>query len=87
MKQIMVVITEKNRTKAEVYSFTDKNDAREFIKEKYLALIRSVDQYDFENSYINKKFDFAQVSSYSNVYQISLCSNVIEVSKRKKKSR
>lgn len=85
MKQILVVITEKCNSNVEVFSFANKEDAREFIKTKYIQLIQSVDYYDYKNSYISKKFELAQVSSYSNVYRINMCSNITEVSKNRKR--
>lgn len=84
MKQILAVVTDTNSCNVEVFSFPDKEAARYFVKNKYLELIRSVDRYNFEDSYIDKKFNFAQVSSYNNVYRIKLCSNVREVPKHKK---
>lgn len=85
MKQILVVITEEHNHHVEVYSVSNKDTAREFIKTKYVELIRSVDHYDYENSFISKKFDLAQVSSYINAYRITMCSHVTEIPKRKKK--
>lgn len=87
MKQILAVITETDSCNVEVYSFPDMDTAHEFIRSKYLELIRSVDRYNFEDSYMNKKCNFAQVSSYNNVYRIKLCSNVKEISKNNQKSK
>lgn len=87
MKQILVVITEEHNHHVEVYNIPNKDAAREFIKTKYVELIQTVDHCDYDNTCISKKFDFAQVSSYSNVYRIAMCSNVTEILKHKQKKK
>ena len=85
MKPILIVITETvNPTNIKAFRFYDRDSATEFLKETYTNIIREIELYDYENSYITKEFDFAQVSSGINTYRIFLCDNITEVSKTQK---
>ena len=79
MKQILVVLTEQANHNVQIFSFADEESAKEFIKSKYLELIQSIERYDFENSFITKEFDKAEVSSYTDLFCLTLCNDVIEV--------
>ena len=85
MKQILVIVSNSNNAKMEVYQFVNEEDAKNYIKDRYVKEIRKAPVYDYENTYIDKSFRNAVVSAgieYS--VKISMCCNVRRFYKKKR---
>lgn len=84
MKQIVVVVVNSSKSVMEVYNYINEEEAKKYVKERYLIEIQNAPYYDFENSYISKNFRKAKVCAGNYNVRISLCSNVRNGNKKSK---
>lgn len=76
MKNIMVIVSKSNRSKVEVYNFINEEEAKRYIKERYVKEIQKPAICDYDNTYIDRNFRHAKVSAGIYSVSINLCSNV-----------
>ena len=76
MKNIMVVVANSNHAKVEAYKFINEEEAKNYIKDRYVKEIQKPTICDYDNTYIDKNFRHAKVSAGIYSVSISLCSNV-----------
>lgn len=86
MRQIMVIVANSNNSKMEVYSCINEEEAKQYIKERYVMEIQNAPYYDFENSYIDKSLKSAKVCAGIYSVKISMCNNIKYVNKNLKRN-
>lgn len=86
MKNIMVVVSNSNKAKVEVFKFINEEEAKKYIKDRYVKEIQKPAICDYDNTYIDKNFKYAKVSAGIYSVSISLCSNVKYYHTKKRKS-
>lgn len=62
MKRVKVIVVGTNK-RAEVIECSNTNEAREYIKTRYIEEIRRAPFYDYEHSFVIRSFKYAQVSA------------------------
>lgn len=74
MKRIRVIVIGTNK-KAEVIKCLNINEAKEYIKAKYVEEIRKAPFYDYEHSFVSRSFKYAQVSAGVFGVKMWICNN------------
>ena len=73
MNEVLLIVTRNYTTETEVYFYGNEALAMMQLKTFYLDEIKRIDAYDFNNSYIDEKHGYAQVTNGLKVIEFRIC--------------